>query len=103
MPESADVNAGLFMQPCWLQLVALEGFTRLERLIMDGCIGMSNVALNLPFLRHLSSDNCTALTQVRLGRFVAASLKLSQGTCGISLHRSLLVLLLSIAEGRMCV
>ena len=32
---------------------------------MDGCIGMSNVALNLPFLRRLSLDNCTALAEVR--------------------------------------
>lgn len=31
---------------------------------MDGCIGMTSVALNLPFLRHLSLDGCTALAQV---------------------------------------
>ena len=48
---------------CW-QVTALETFTRLESLQMDGCIGMTSVALNLPFLRHLSLDGCTALAQV---------------------------------------
>lgn len=31
---------------------------------MTGCIGMTSLALNLPFLRALSLHACSALTQV---------------------------------------
>ncbi|KAL0042836.1 hypothetical protein WJX79_001077 [Trebouxia sp. C0005] len=47
-------------------VVALETFTRLETLSMDGCIGMTSIALNLPFLRCVSLEGCVALTQVDL-------------------------------------
>lgn len=50
------------------QGASLESFTRLERLAMNGCVGMTSVSLNLPFLRHLSLEACTALTQVGLCR-----------------------------------
>ena len=33
---------------------------------MNGCVGMTSVSLNLPFLRHLFLEACTALTQVGL-------------------------------------
>ena len=48
------------------QVVALESFTRLERLKMEACTGMTSLALNLPFLRTVSLAGCSALTQVSL-------------------------------------
>ncbi|KAL3153253.1 hypothetical protein ABBQ38_011604 [Trebouxia sp. C0009 RCD-2024] len=45
---------------------ALESFTRLEHLTMNGCSAMTSVALNLPFLRVLSLVGCAALTQITL-------------------------------------
>jgi len=50
--------------------VALETFTRLENLFMDGCIAMTSIALNLPFLRHVSLEGCVALTQVCCPQFI---------------------------------
>ena len=31
---------------------------------MNGCVGMTSITLNLPFLRFLSLEGCSALTQV---------------------------------------
>ena len=63
-PSSPKTSPFSFCYCCLLQVGALESFTRLERLTMTGCIGMTSLALNLPFLRALSLHACSALTQV---------------------------------------
>ena len=63
-PCATCTNASSSAPVVFLQAVALETFTRLEHLTMNGCTGMTSIALNLPFLRVLSLDGCSALTQV---------------------------------------
>lgn len=58
-----DTSVFSFSCPSF-QVVALETFTRLEQLKMNGCSGMTSVALNLPFLHKVSFQDCAALTQV---------------------------------------
>ena len=63
-PSSPKTSPFSFWYCCLLQVGALESFTRLEHLNMTGCIRMTSLALNLPYLQALSLQACSALTQV---------------------------------------